>query len=75
MHHHYELQQVNLSIVIHVNRSHQRIDLGLGWIVAQSSEESPQFFRANITVLVLERETDYYQTKMTNMERNTLSNK
>ena len=58
MHHHYELQQVNLSIVIHVNRSHQRINLCLSWIAAESSEESAQLFRANITVLVLQHETD-----------------
>ena len=53
MHHHYELQQVNPAIVIHVYRSHQRINLRLSWIAAQSSEESAQLFRANITVLVL----------------------
>ena len=64
MHHHYEFHEVNLSIVIHVNRSHQRIDLGLGWIVAQSSEESPQLFRANITVLVLKHKTDAVSRQM-----------
>ena len=59
MHHHYELQQVNLSIVIHVNRSHQRINLCLSWIAAESSEESSQLFGTNITVLVLKGKTDY----------------
>ena len=59
MHHHYELQQVNLSIVIHVNRSHQRINLCLCWIAAQSPEESAELFRTNITVLVLKGKTDY----------------
>ena len=59
MHQHDELQQVNPSIVIYVNRSHQRVYLCLSWIAAESSEESAQLFRANITVLVLEGETDY----------------
>ena len=59
MHHHYELHQVNPPIVIHVNRSHQRVNLCFSWIAAESSEESSQLFGTNITVLVLKGKTDY----------------
>ena len=53
MHHHYELHQVNLPIVIHVNRSHQRINLSLCGVAAESSEKGAQLFGTNIAVLVL----------------------
>ena len=64
MHHHYELQQVNPSIVIHVNRSHQRINLSLGGVAAQSSEKGAQLFGTNIAVLVLEGKTDYWSDQL-----------
>ena len=36
VHHQYEFQQVNFPIVIHVNGSHQSIDLRFCWVAAWS---------------------------------------
>ena len=53
VHHHDELPQVQLPVVVHVYPGHQTVDLGMGWIPTKSSQQGTKLPGANITAVVL----------------------
>ena len=53
VHHHDELPQVQLSVVVHVHPRHQTVDLCMGWIFTKSSQQWTKLSGAEETTLVL----------------------
>ena len=62
VHHHDELPQVQLSVVVHVYPGHQTVDLSMGWIPTKSSQQRAKLFGANKTAVVL---TDHWMSGIT----------
>ena len=53
MHHEYELEQVNLAVVVNVHLRHEREDFSLRGVTAIGSEYRGQLFGTNVTTFVL----------------------
>ena len=47
VHHHDELPQVQLPIVVHIYPGHQAVDLGMSGVPAKSSQQRSKLFGAN----------------------------
>ena len=53
VHHHDELRQVQLPVVVHVHPGHQTVDLCMGGIPTKSSQQWTKLLGANKTAVVL----------------------